>query len=176
MQTKAACEKGLNAIAVNEDTHKTKDLWKTLATKVQLAYISPEMARSPSFRKLRDQSKFQSCIAAVAVDEAHTVREWSTDDFRPQFKELGELRGYLGYEIPVIAGIATCQTETFEALWTTLKFGNRPFWGVDVGTDRANLLYLMRAQENTRYPILDVLYVLPASITAETPAENIPIL
>jgi superfamily II DNA helicase RecQ len=150
LQAKAACKKGLIAISVNEDTDKTGELWKTLATEVRLAYISPEMARSPSFRKLWDQSKFRSRIAAVAVDEAHAVREWSADDFRPQFKELGgELRGYLGYEIPVIAGTATCQTETFDALWTTLKFGNRPFWGVDVGTDRANLLYLSRALENT---------------------------
>ena len=78
------------------------------------------------------------------VDEAHCIAEWGGEDFRPTYRSLETLRGYTGQEIPIIACTATCPTKTFDLIWTTLGYGFRPFWGLDVGSDRPNLLYITR--------------------------------
>ncbi|EPS93169.1 hypothetical protein FOMPIDRAFT_1087018, partial [Fomitopsis schrenkii] len=87
---------------------------------------------------------FRARLQAVIIDEAHCVDEWGKDDFRKQYRQLSSLRGYTSYSIPFLACTATCSTHTFDVLWDTLQFGYRPFWGLDVGCDRPNLLFDIR--------------------------------
>ncbi|KAH9920674.1 uncharacterized protein B0H18DRAFT_880877, partial [Fomitopsis serialis] len=102
------------------------------------------MAQSESFAKLWKDERFRARLQAVIIDEAHCVDEWGTDDFRAHYRRLSVLRHYTGHEIPFVACTATCSTSTFDVLWDTLAFGLRPFWGIDVGADRPNLLYMTR--------------------------------
>ncbi|KAJ7572575.1 P-loop containing nucleoside triphosphate hydrolase protein, partial [Mycena floridula] len=172
-QAAQACAKGLDAIAINKDTEKTTALWKQLRTSAQLVYMSPEMALGDSFSSLWKDPKFHTRLTAMVVDEAHCIDEWGTDKFRPLYRQLHTLRGYTGQEVPFVACTATCQTSTFETIWTSLGFGTRPFWGLDVGCDRANLLFVTRELENTKNPVLDVLNLLPANLGPDTKLTDI---
>ena len=127
---------------LNEDTTKTADLWKRLRTTAAMVYMSPEMALSESFQKLWKELQLRNQLTAVVVDKAHCIDEWGDDDFRPLYRKLNTLRNYTGYEIPIVTCTATARTSTFDLIWSTLGYGNRPFWGLDVGADRPNLFYI----------------------------------
>ncbi|PPQ76514.1 hypothetical protein CVT24_010875 [Panaeolus cyanescens] len=173
-QAEQAKKKGLHAVVINEDTSRSKSLWAEARTRASLVYMSPEMALSSSFAKLWKDHGFRERLAAVVVDEAHCIDEWGSGDFRPQYRQLDILRHYTGQDIPFLACTATCSTTTFDTIWDTLAFGCRPFWGLDVGVDRPNLFFLIRELINTREPILDILGILPSTITNETTPDDIP--
>ncbi|KAI0063038.1 hypothetical protein BV25DRAFT_1770190, partial [Artomyces pyxidatus] len=84
---------------------------------------------------------FRARVSAVIVDEAHCIVEWG-DGFRDNYGKLSKLRDYIRQEIPMVACTATCSTATFDCIWSSLCFGYRPFRGINVGCDRANLVFL----------------------------------
>ncbi|KAJ7670672.1 P-loop containing nucleoside triphosphate hydrolase protein [Mycena polygramma] len=134
-QVDQARKKGIDAILINEDNTKTASLWKEARTTAQLVYISPEMACSDSFIRLWKDPKFRGRITALIVDEAHCIDVWG-DEFRPEYKKLEMLRSYTGQEVPFVACTATASTSTFDTIWNSLGFGNRPFWHLDDNTPR----------------------------------------
>ena len=134
---------------------KTRGLWDTAKKDAALVYVSPEMALSDGFAALWTNASFRARLTAVIVDEAHCIDDWGGDDFRPQYRELENLRTFTGQVVPFLACTATCTTATFDLLWKTLGFGYRPFWGLDAGVARANLFYQVRAIENHLHPLLD---------------------
>lgn len=122
---------------INEDTLE-KDpslLGRLRQGRDHLYYVSPEMALSDRFTDIWQDTKFKSRLQAIVVDEAHCIAEWG-DGFREQYKQLGRLRNYVGHDVPFLACTATCSTDTFNTIWSSLGFGNRPFWGLDVGCVR----------------------------------------
>lgn len=131
------------------------------------------MALSDRFAKLWINAKFRARVRALIVDEAHCIAEWG-EEFHPLYRELHRLRNYTGQEIPFVACTATCSTPTFDLIWTSLGFGHRPFWGIDVGSDRANLLYITKRLVNTKDPILDILNLLPSDLDENSERELIP--
>ncbi|KAJ7240949.1 P-loop containing nucleoside triphosphate hydrolase protein [Mycena rebaudengoi] len=167
-----ARKKGIHAITINADNSRTANLWKEARTTAQLVYISPEMANSESFIKLWKNRRFRARITAVIVDEAHCIHDWG-DEFRPEYKTLDMLRSYTGQEVPIVACTATAATSIFSTIWTSLGFGNRPFWGLDVGCGRPNLLFLTRTVTNPKNPVLDLLNLLPKILDNDTPLESI---
>jgi superfamily II DNA helicase RecQ len=138
-----------------------------------MVYMSPEMALAPSFQKVWKDSRFRTRLTAIVVDEAHCIAEWGGEDFRPAYCLLEMLRNYLGHEVPVVTCTATCSTQTFDLIWSTLAYGYRPFWGLDVGSDRPNLLYITRILENPKNPLLDILNLLPNDLTTRSPLDAI---
>ncbi|KAJ2915312.1 hypothetical protein MD484_g5119, partial [Candolleomyces efflorescens] len=172
-QAQQACTKGLEAVVLNEDTSRNASVWEAARKTAALVYLSPEMALSDSFVKLWKDAKFRKRLICLVVDEAHCVNEWGSDDFRPAYRKLATLRSYTGQEVPFLACTATCTTDTFNLLWSTLEFGHRPFWGIDVGVARPNLLYHVRQLVNKSQPILDILNILPKHITTETELSEV---
>ncbi|KAF7327774.1 hypothetical protein MKEN_00357100 [Mycena kentingensis (nom. inval.)] len=170
-QVAQAEEKGLDAVLINEDNTRSTELWKRARTTAQLLYISPEMETSERFEKSWKDSKFWTRTTAFVIDEAHCVHEWSDDSFRPEYKQRDLLCLYTGQEVPFVACTATATTETFETIWTALGFGHRPFWSVDVGFTRPNLLFLVRLIANERNPVLDILNMLPQAFNDSTPCD-----
>jgi superfamily II DNA helicase RecQ len=111
---------------VNENTICPK-LWADLRKgQHNLYYVSPEMALSPGFTKLWQERQFRGRVQPVIIDEAHCIVEWG-DDFRKEYSGLAKLRDYIGRDIPIFAATATCNTEAFNVIWKSLKFGCRPF-------------------------------------------------
>jgi superfamily II DNA helicase RecQ len=94
------------------------------------SHVSLEMALSSSFIQLWQDRKFRNRVQALVVDEAHCIVDWG-DDFRKEYS--AKLRDYIGQDTPILATTATCNTEAFKVIRKSLKFGCRPFWGVDVG-------------------------------------------
>ncbi|KAJ7304608.1 P-loop containing nucleoside triphosphate hydrolase protein, partial [Mycena albidolilacea] len=110
---------------------------------------------------------------ALVIDEAHCIVEWG-DDFRKEYSGLAKLRDYIGQETPILAAKATCDSEAFKVIWKSLKFGCRPFWGLDAGTDRSNLVYMTRVIKNPGNPLLDVLNIFPEKMDKDTPLTALP--
>lgn len=132
------------------------------------------MALSGRFQGLWSDKEFAALIAAVIVDEVHCVDEWG-EGFRPQYQQLARLRVYTGLDVPVVACSATLSTSTFDVVWEKLGYGNRPFWGVDVGTDRSNLLFLIRPPRYPDNPALDVLQVIPEGLTDKSTIDDLKV-
>lgn len=170
-----ARRKGLKAIFINSDNSGDEQIWKDVrAGKYDLVYISPEMALSGRFQGLWSDKAFAARIAAVFVDEVHCVDEWG-EGFRPQYQQLARLRVYTGLDVPVVACSATLSTSTFDVVWDKLGYGNRPFWGVDVGTDRDNLLFLIRPPRYPENPALDILNIIPKGLTEESTVADLKV-
>ncbi|KAL1713372.1 P-loop containing nucleoside triphosphate hydrolase protein, partial [Schizophyllum commune] len=173
-QAEQASAKGLKTVVLNEDTSKDWKEWDRARTQAQLAYLSPEMIQSDSFaNRLWKDEGFRKRLAAVIVDEAHCIDEWGGDDFRPIYRDLHQLRVFTGSEVPVIACTATARTSTFSTIWKSLGFGQRPFWGIDVGIERPNLFFHVRALQHPRKPILEVLSFLPLVLNDRTTRSSI---
>lgn len=158
---------------INEDNTNTLGIWKSARLTAQVIYVSPEMALSNSFAKLWTDATFRRRVQALIVDEAHCIEEWG-EEFRPLYRELHRLRNFTGQEIPFVACTATCSMTTFDTIWNSLGFGHRPFWGIDVGSDHQNLLYLTRPLVNKKDPILDILNLLPPDLDKTSGCETIP--
>ncbi|KAJ7847580.1 hypothetical protein B0H14DRAFT_3675401 [Mycena olivaceomarginata] len=172
-QVKQATEKGLSATLINEDNVNDPTVWKKVEKSAQLVYISPEMALSDRFGKLWMAPKFRGRVNALIVDEAHCIDEWG-EDFRPIYRQLHRLRSFTGQEVPSVACTATCATSTFYIIWNSLGFGYRPVWGLDAGSDRANLFFQTRTPTNIHEPILDILNLLPTDLDDKSPSSAIP--
>jgi superfamily II DNA helicase RecQ len=170
---KGAKKKGLKAVMVNEDT-VCPEIWTGLRQgHANLYYVSPEMALSSSFVALWQDRNFRNRVQALVIDEAHCIMDWG-EDFRKEYSGLAKLRDYIGQETPILAATATCDSEAFKIIWQSLKFGCRPFWGLYVGTDRSNLLYLTRTIQNRSNPLLDVLSIFPEQMDKDTPLTALP--
>ncbi|KAF8139259.1 P-loop containing nucleoside triphosphate hydrolase protein [Mycena galopus ATCC 62051] len=117
--------------------------------------------------------KFRARVNALIVDEAHCIDEWG-EEFRPLYRQLHRLRSFTGQEVPFVACTATCSTSTFNIIWNSLGFGHRPFWGLDAGSERANLFYFTSTLTNNHDPILDVLNILPANLDDTSDLSSVP--
>ncbi|WOF16890.1 DNA helicase RecQ [Methanoplanus sp. FWC-SCC4] len=69
--------------------------------KLDILYVSPEKAVTPSFRALLKQFD----VSLFAVDEAHCISQWG-HEFRPEYRKLSILKKEFP-KIPVIALTAT---------------------------------------------------------------------
>ena len=100
-QVQQACTKGLDALAINEDTDKTTSTWEHIRTSANLVYMSPEISRSALFtQKLWKDAKFRKRVATFIVDEVHCIDEWGEDDFRSAYRLLSDVRRFLGLDVP----------------------------------------------------------------------------
>lgn len=119
--------------------------------KTQLLYVSPERLRSESFvRELRGWN-----VSLITVDEAHCISQWGYD-FRPSYLRIGELRGLLGPDVPVLALTASATPLVRDDIARQLRF--RPDSNVyALSFDRPNLSYVARITQNKTDKLLQVL-------------------
>ncbi|EJF56047.1 hypothetical protein DICSQDRAFT_72224, partial [Dichomitus squalens LYAD-421 SS1] len=87
---------------------------------------------------------FRRLLVALVVDKAHVIAQWS-ETFRRDYGELSQLRILTGTDIPWGLVSAMFPTQVFNLCFKSVCMGeNRPFWGLDLGTDRPNLLQIIR--------------------------------
>jgi superfamily II DNA helicase RecQ len=99
-------------------------------------------------KKFYADEEARTRILGVLVDEGHVIHEWA-DSFRKDYFELKTLRIILGNNVPWWALSATLTNQIFKTVYETLSFGKtRPFWGIDVGTERPNLAQYVRPMES----------------------------
>ncbi|MEK7703669.1 MAG: ATP-dependent DNA helicase RecQ [Myxococcota bacterium] len=115
-QVEALRGRGVAAAALHsaQDELEQRAVIGNLRTgKLDLLYVSPERAALSGFRRLLDGAR----VALLAIDEAHCISQWG-HDFRPEYRELGDLRARLG--VPTIALTATATPRTLSDISESL--------------------------------------------------------
>ena len=125
--------------------------------------LGPEQASSTAFRTLLKEPEVQSKIGLVAIDECHTIRQWS--NFRPQFTLLGQLRLVLRQDIVWFACSATLDAETEENVLSHAGFrqiGPNPFQTEVIRTsvNRDDISFSVHALPRNKTTSFEALYFL----------------
>jgi superfamily II DNA helicase RecQ len=153
---------GIEAVALNEDTAQ-KDASKVLnSRRVHLILTSPEyLLRNPHMKKYYVNERARSRVLGVLVDEAHVIHEWAAA-FRKDYGELKALKVILGNNVPWWALSATFTDAIFKTVYITLSFGtSRPFWGIDVGTERPNLAQYVCTMDSPANSYRSLILLIP---------------
>jgi ATP-dependent DNA helicase RecQ len=112
-QVAALQQAGVPAVALHSNSREDGASQRQAVAGATLIYASPEKLRSAAFRAWMGRLG----VARVAVDEAHCISEWG-HDFRPDYLELGRLKGELG--APVMALTATATPAVLDEVATRL--------------------------------------------------------
>jgi superfamily II DNA helicase RecQ len=78
-----------------------------LSGKFRQIIVSPEIATSPAFRAaVLSKKEFSGVLRAVCIDEAYCISLWG-GSFRPDYANLGVLRGRFSRHVPFVVASAT---------------------------------------------------------------------
>jgi ATP-dependent DNA helicase RecQ len=135
-----------STLAPDEASAVLRDL---RAGRLKLLYVAPERLMMPSTLELLRSIE----VSLFAIDEAHCVSQWG-HDFRPEYVQLGELRG-LFPGIPIVALTATADDVTREDVRERLGLLEAPVFAA--GFDRPNITYTVREKTNPLRQLLDFL-------------------
>jgi helicase-like protein/RAD3-like DEAD/DEAH box helicase len=80
--------------------------------------LGAEQAALPEFRRCFTNPRFRERVRLVAIDEAHVLREWATQEFRTDFLLIHELRRLMSREAVFFACSATVCLETERVIRT----------------------------------------------------------
>jgi len=99
----------LPAVALTkENVKEDPEIWAKLErAEYRLVYASPEIllnSKSPFKKIMTGENKFRDHLAAIAMDEAHSV--WSNGEFRKEYNKIGAIRAYFP-KVPWVALSAT---------------------------------------------------------------------
>ena len=107
-------------MAVTSEDDSKKHYEEVINGQFQVIYIGPEMLLgTKKWRSMLESDRYQTCVCAVIIDEAHCVKKWLVnlqinlyvganymyrgDDFRELFKRIGELRAILPSTVNMMA-------------------------------------------------------------------------
>ncbi|KAJ5525472.1 Bloom syndrome protein [Penicillium frequentans] len=140
----------INALLVNGDTDKAErshildQLSNGGGEGMELLYITPEMlSKNQTLVKALEKLHRRNRLARLVIDEAHCVSQWG-HDFRPDYKELGEIRAKFP-GVPVMALTATATENVKVDVMHNLKMN-----GCEVflqSFNRPNLTYEVRPKK-----------------------------
>ncbi|KAF8546526.1 hypothetical protein OG21DRAFT_1426771 [Imleria badia] len=108
--------------------------------KFQAVIISPEQMMKPGggFKALLKKKQFIDHIIAIILDEAHCIIMWGK--FRPEYKELSQLRFTLSRRLPYLVTLATLTSETLHGIMKVLDpHRKEDLLDIQTHTDRPNI-------------------------------------
>ncbi len=156
-QVQNLASRGIRAIAVHAGLSRHEvDLALNNAAygDCKFLYVSPERLRSRLFQSYLPVLN----ISFIVVDEAHCISQWGYD-FRPEYLEIGQLRGSV--DAPVIALTATATPAVADDIMTRLGFREKNL--VKSGFERPNLSYIVRRCDDKAGQLLSVCEGVPGT-------------
>ncbi len=103
-----------------------------------VVYATPEklLGWESGLKKLAKNSK----LVCLAIDESHCVSDWG-HDFRPQYRQLVDIRRVIGYGVPVIALTASATVQVQADIINNLQLRDPII--VKMSLNRVNLKYFV---------------------------------
>lgn len=128
------------AHVLNSSLNKTevKRVKEDIVNRVtKLLYVAPEsLTKEENVEFLRSVK-----VSFMAIDEAHCISEWG-HDFRPEYRNLRNIIGRIGDNIPIIGLTATATPKVQEDIIKNLGIGNAKTFKASF--NRPNLYYEVR--------------------------------
>ncbi|MBR5056194.1 MAG: ATP-dependent DNA helicase RecQ [Bacteroidales bacterium] len=119
-------------------------------------YVSPERLKTRLFQARLQKMK----VSLLVVDEAHCISQWGFD-FRPDYRDIAEIRRLLPKGTPCVALTATATPEVAEDIMTQLAFPEPNL--IRASFERPNLSYIFRQAEDKMGQLLKVCAGTPGS-------------
>jgi superfamily II DNA helicase RecQ len=133
--------------------------------------VSPEIAISPEFRKgVISKKEFYGRLRVVVIDEAHCISLWG-GSFRPDYAELGLLRGRFPRHIPFVIASATLPEHILDNIRTKLQLSANAKV-VRMTNARPNVALSVRSMKHPQDAFADLRFLIPVGATR---AEQIDI-
>ncbi|KAI0309014.1 hypothetical protein OF83DRAFT_1046893, partial [Amylostereum chailletii] len=164
---------GIPTVTIYSKCQNIDVLMTNLAqNRYRIAFIGPETTLGNLFGSivLRSEDFRDACICLI-IDEAHAVSEWGTDDFRPEFRELGALRSSLKLGTPVLACLATLPAAIIADIQQRLRL-ELDSVRVQVSNRKPNITLSVRTMQHPEDSLADLLVLIPVNATAP---EDIPV-
>ncbi|KAE8153410.1 hypothetical protein BDV25DRAFT_149414 [Aspergillus avenaceus] len=157
----------IKAYILNGETQKDERKWimSTLSGsraehEMELLYITPEMInKNQTLTRSLERLNQRHRLARIVIDEAHCVSQWG-HDFRPDYKELGELRCKLP-GVPMMALTATATENVKVDVIHNLKME-----GCEIFTqsfNRPNLTYEVRQKKKNNELLASIAETITSS-------------
>ena len=124
----------------------------------KLVYLAPERLMSAAGHRLITKTK----LSLLAIDEAHCISEWG-HDFRPEYRQLGEVRRQFPDKlsnVPILALTATATPRVANDI--TEQLGMAEPFVYRSSFERTNLNYVVRPKQQYFEQILAYLQRNPA--------------
>ncbi|MBR6269148.1 MAG: RecQ family ATP-dependent DNA helicase [Bacteroidales bacterium] len=119
-------------------------------------YVSPERLKTRLFQARLQKMK----VSLLVVDEAHCISQWGYD-FRPDYRDIAQIRQQLPKGIPCVALTATATPEVAADIMEQLSFSEPNM--IRAGFERPNLSYIFRRAEDKMGQLLKVCSGTPGS-------------
>ncbi|NNK86788.1 MAG: RecQ family ATP-dependent DNA helicase [Flavobacteriaceae bacterium] len=108
----------------------------------KLLYVAPESLTKQEYVDFLRSVK----ISFMAIDEAHCISEWG-HDFRPEYRNLRNIVGRIGVDIPIIGLTATATPKVQEDILKNLGITDANTFKASF--NRPNLFYEIRSKTKT---------------------------
>jgi superfamily II DNA helicase RecQ len=122
--------------------------------------VSPEISTSPAFRTaVLSKMEFNSRLRAVCIDEAHCISLWG-GSFRPDYGDLGVLRGRLPSNVPFVVASATLPDHILDDIRVKLEL-SKDATLVSLSNARPNIALSCRSMQHPEESKADLRFLIP---------------
>ena len=126
----------------SNNSNKNKDIFEILKGENKIIFMTPEYF-SLSKKFLTNLYK-KDLILCIAIDESHCISTWSDNSFRPEYKELSNIREWIP-DIPILTLTATANEKVQQDIIKILDLKNPKI--VKGSFDRKNLIINVKEKD-----------------------------